>query len=139
MSTPFALADSEIEYPETDGNPMGEPDVHRIWTNRLIDMLTEHCRQEQTYVTGALTGYYEEGSPHCYFAPDVMVAHHCQPKLRRTYKIWEEGHPPHAVIEVTSRSTRREDSVHKLKTYAALGIEEYFLYDPEGDYLKPPL
>lgn len=32
----------------------------------------------------------------------------------------------------------REDRV-KAQLYARLGIAEYFLYDPEGEYLRPPL
>ena len=43
------------------------------------------------------------------------------------------------VFEVTSRSTRREDMKDKMRLYAQLGVEEYYLYDPTGDYLKPSL
>jgi hypothetical protein len=43
------------------------------------------------------------------------------------------------VFEITSQSTRREDEVFKPKTYANIGVKEYFLYDPTADYLSPPL
>ena len=55
------------------------------------------------------------------------------------FKIWEEGKAPDVVIEVTSRSTRRHDSIYKARVYAEIGVKEYFLYDPTGDYLLPPL
>jgi Uma2 family endonuclease len=43
------------------------------------------------------------------------------------------------VIELTSDSTRQEDTAKKKSLYERLGVEEYFLFDPEGDYLHPRL
>jgi hypothetical protein len=43
------------------------------------------------------------------------------------------------VFEITSRSTRLEDLGTKRALYAMLGVQEYFLYDPLGEYLRPPL
>ena len=43
------------------------------------------------------------------------------------------------IFEVTSSKTRKEDSVTKRDLYAKLGVLEYFLFDPLGDYLKPRL
>ena len=40
--------------------------------------------------------------------------------------------PPLLVLEVLSESTWRSDLGPKLDTYAAMGITEYWLYDPEG-------
>jgi hypothetical protein len=40
---------------------------------------------------------------------------------------------------VTSKTTQREDQLHKMGLYARLGVEEYYLYDPTTDYLDPPL
>jgi len=58
---------------------------------------------------------------------------------RRIWKAWEEGKVPDVVFELTSKSTRREDRYTKPAVYESLGIREYFLFDPEGDYLKPRL
>jgi hypothetical protein len=38
------LYPAEIEYPETDGKPMGETDVHRLWMIRLYDLLKHRYR-----------------------------------------------------------------------------------------------
>ena len=46
---------------------------------------------------------------------------------------------PALVLEVTSRSTRGEDEGKKRKLYARLGVREYWLYDPKGEYLSPRL
>ena len=43
------------------------------------------------------------------------------------------------MLEVTSASTRRADEQRKRDVYAALGVREYFLYDPRSEYLAPPL
>jgi hypothetical protein len=43
------------------------------------------------------------------------------------------------VWEVTSRSTRRKDLGFKKQTYARIGVQELFLFDPTADYLRPPL
>jgi hypothetical protein len=40
---------------------------------------------------------------------------------------------------VTSRGTRLQDKGSKRELCAELGVREYFLFDPEADYLKPPL
>jgi Uma2 family endonuclease len=129
----------EIEYPETDGRPMGETDVHRHWMYRIIDLLKHRYRDQQVYVTGDLLMYYEEGNPSRFVAPDAMVVKDCDPGPRRTFKIWEEQRIPAAVFETTSRYTKREDSVYKPQLYERLLIPEYFLYDPTADYLRPPL
>jgi hypothetical protein len=43
------------------------------------------------------------------------------------------------VFEITSRGSRLEDLGTKRVVYAMLGVQEYFLYDPLGEYLRPPL
>jgi Uma2 family endonuclease len=138
-STP-PLHGVEIEYPESDGRPLGETDIHRQEILDAIAALTEYYRLEsQTYVAGNLMFYYEEGNPRASLSPDVFVVRGIPKGLRRTYKLWEEGRAPDMVIEVTSRSTRREDMQHKRNLYARIGVQEYFLYDPLAEYLKPPL
>jgi hypothetical protein len=83
--------------------------------------------------------YYEEGSPAACVAPDVFVVLGVAKAERRTYKLWEEGQPPTVVFEITSRESRLEDLGTKWALYAMLGVREYFLYDPLGEYLRPPL
>jgi hypothetical protein len=83
--------------------------------------------------------YYEEGNPAACVAPDVFVVLGVAKGERRTYKVWEEGQPPTVVFEITSRGSRLEDLGTKRALYAMLGVREYFLYDPLGEYLRPPL
>jgi len=130
-----------IDYPESDGKPMAETDVHINTLIYLREALRDHFRDDpQVYVAGNLFLYYEEGDPHQVVAPDVFVVKGVPKGDRRTYKLWEEGEKgPRVVIEVTSRKTRKEDLGPKKGTYEMLGVREYFLFDPLGEYLAPPL
>jgi Uma2 family endonuclease len=130
----------EIEYPETDGQPMGETDLHRNWMFRILELLRYRYRGQQVYVASDLLVYYHEGFPHEFVVPDVFVVKDSDPGERRTYKIWEENDKaPDVVIEVTSLATQPKDSVRKPQIYSDIGVKEYFLYDPTSDYLEPPL
>ena len=129
----------QIEYPESDGRPMGETDVHIDWMIRLRDILRFRYLGQQVYVGTNLLVYYVEGEPSRFVVPDDFVVKDCDPRRRRTFKVWEEGRVPNVVFEVTSRSSRREDQVYKQQIYAQLGVHEYFLYDPTAEYLNPPL
>jgi len=134
------IASPIIEYPESDGKPVGETDVHRREILHTIETLERHFRNvPDIYVSGNLMFYYEEGNPSAVVSPDVFVVKGVRKGLRRTYKLWEEGVAPCVVIEMTSRSTRLEDKGNKRALYALLGVREYFLFDPLGEYLKPPL
>ena len=64
-----------IVYPESDGKPMAETDVHRDLMVDFIRMLQHHFRDEPIYVSGNLLIYYEEGTVRKSVSPDVFVAH----------------------------------------------------------------
>jgi Uma2 family endonuclease len=129
----------EIFYPESDGEPMGETGIHVDETIYLIEALRERFRAEpDVYVSGDMFLYFVEGDPRSVVSPDVYVVKGVSKKVRRTYRFWEEGgRGPCFVIEVTSDSTRNEDFVKKKALYERLGVEEYVLYDPLGEYLDP--
>ena len=83
--------------------------------------------------------YYERGNPRAVVSPDVYVVVGAEARLRDTYLLWNEAKGPDFVLEVTSASTRRDDERRKRDVYAALGVSEYFLYDPRAEYLTPAL
>ena len=136
----ISTAQKPIHYPETDGKPMGETDVHIDALIYLREALRDHFRNApQVYVAGNMFLYYEEGNPTACVAPDVFVVQGVGKHERRIYRLWEEGQPPAVVCEITSRGTRLEDLGTKRAVYAMLGVREYFVYDPLGEYLRPPL
>ena len=136
---PLAMAADKTVYPESDGKPMAETDLHREIMFWIIHLLQRFFAGQRVYVSGNLLIYYEQGNPRKSVAPDCFVVWGVEARLRPIYKLWEEGQAPQVVFEVTSKSTRREDMKDKMRLYAQLGVEEYYLYDPTSDYLKPPL
>jgi Uma2 family endonuclease len=130
----------EVIYPESDGEPMAETDIHRNYMIDVIKILEDFYRDDpRVYVSGNLFMYYVPGDTRKKVAPDVLVVKEVEKRLRRTYQIWKEGKAPDLVIEVTSEDTRWEDMDFKRKLYHRLGVKEYYLYDPTGDYLKDQL
>jgi Uma2 family endonuclease len=132
---------AEIVYPETDGMPMAESDLHRDIMVDLINRLKErYAKRKNVYVTGNLLVYYEEGQWGVSLAPDCMVVFGVPNHHRRIYKTWEEGAFPSVVFEITSKTTQREDMLTKLRIYERIWkVKEVFLFDPTRDYLEPSL
>lgn len=127
-------------YPESDGKPMAETDIHRRLLTTLVFTLETHFQNEpDVYTSGNLLVYYVEGNPAKCFAPDVFVVRGVPKGERRIYKLWEEGVAPQIIIELTSRKTWKEDLQTKWRLYEELGVQEYFIFDPEYDYLDDPL
>lgn len=129
-----------VNYPESDGKPMGETDLHRNLMVDLIFALKWFLVNTQAYVAGNLFVYYQEGNPKASVAPDVFVIKGVQQRQRRTYQAWKEGGKlPDVVIELTSKRTQKADREFKKTLYAQFGVREYFLFDPFGEYLQPQL
>jgi Uma2 family endonuclease len=137
MSVPTTNLD--VEYPESDGKPIGETQWHIHWIMRLHDLLKQRYRNRRVLVASDLFVYYQEGVPFRNFAADAMVVLDCDPSPRRTFKIWEEGRVPNTVFELVSPGSRTEDLKFKPRLYEQLGIKEYFLYDPLAEVMRPPL
>ena len=128
-------------YPTSDGKPMAETDYHRDLMVALIDTLRAfYDDEEKVYVSGNLLLFYEENNRRRHVAPDVFVVRGVGNHQRDNYLLWEEKQSPRFVIELTSSSTRKEDTTKKMALYRdVLKVREYFLFDPTSDYLEPPL
>ena len=134
------LAPAEIDYPSSDGKPLAESDFQFTPIAYARGALREHFRDRpDVYVAADLLLYYEQGNREAVVAPDVFVVIGAPNHDRPSYLLWQEPKGPDFVLEVTSRSTRREDQGPKRERYRALGVQEYWQYDPTGDYLQPPL
>jgi Uma2 family endonuclease len=133
-----------IEYPSGDGKPMAETWLHIRAIMWLQQALEDFFRaRPDAFIASDLFWYWEEGNPSACMAPDVMVIL-CvaprDPRERRSFYSWEEGGAiPVVVFEMASQNTWREDVGEKYNRYESLGVQEYFLFDPEGLYLVPPL
>jgi Uma2 family endonuclease len=128
-----------IEYPESDGRPMAETPAHgQVIVDLFHSLSRRYAEEPDVYVWFNMLHYFVAGDPTASVAPDVFLVRGVdKTRERRVYKVWEEGRAPSWICEVTSKSTRREDEVTKKGVYERLGVEEYFLFDPLGEYLKP--
>jgi len=129
----------EIEYPDSDGQPMAETTLHRQVMSDVIEGLERrYADVPDVWVGGNLFLYYEKGNSKKCVAPDVVLARGVAKWKRRTYLLWEETAPA-LIFEITSQETRKEDTNVKVGLYERLGTEELVLFDPYGEYLKPRL
>ena len=135
-----AKAAQIVNYPTSDGKPMAETDWHRDLMAALIQTLNAYYANDpMVYVSGNLLVFYEPGNRRRHVSPDVFVVKGVEKRQRPNYLIWDERKGPEVVIELTSRTTREEDLEDKYELYLRLRVSEYFLFDPLGDYLRPPL
>ncbi len=140
MAISYPTPVRQVEYPSSDGQPMAESDSQRKSLTYGVEALSIYFQDRpDVYVSGNLFIYYEEGDPEAVVAPDVFVVFGTEKRDRPSYFLWQEPKGPDFVLEITSRRTRSKDQGPKRGTYAFLGVREYFLYDPTGDYLTPSL
>ena len=126
-----------VEYPDWDGKPV-ETLQHYLAAHYVVGVFQMHFGADAHY--GANNGlYYERGNPDAVLVPDVYCATHAPRHIAPSYKVWEEGGPPNFVLELASRSTVPRDVKEKRRIYAAMGVADYFLFDPVGGLLDPVL
>jgi Uma2 family endonuclease len=120
---------------------MAETDIHRDLMVYMIQALQDwYLHHDRVYVSWNLLLFYDRRDRRRHISPDVFVVKGVEKGQRLNYILWEEGRSPQLVIELTSSSTRHEDRTRKFRLYQdVLRVQEYFLFDPHGDYLDPRL
>jgi len=99
-------------YPESDGTPMAETDIHAKLMINLWFALENFFRNDpQVYVSRNLLLYYVKGDPRKAVAPDVFFVRGAPKGDRRAYYLWEEGVAPQVVIEISSQHTFKEEHI----------------------------
>ena len=134
-----AMITSTIYYPSGDGEPVAETFDHLYVILITIEVLRLYLQDVQACILGNQFLYYEEGNSGKRCAPDVMVIFGVKPGSRDNYKIWEDGEIPSVVFEMTSRGTKEKDNVEKKNLYAQIGVEEYWQFDPKGEWISEQL
>jgi hypothetical protein len=109
-----AIQVSSVIYPESDGKPMGETDLHIEETIRLRQLLKRFYAGQSVYVSGSLLVFYQQGDPKKFVVPDVYAVKALEPRNRRFYKLWVERRPPDVIFEVTSKKTKKHDTVTRI-------------------------
>jgi hypothetical protein len=125
-----------IIYPESDGKPMADNTRQARWLVVFHGNL-DALFGESVFVALNLMWYAREGFPEESAAPDVFVAFGRPKGERGSYKQWEEGNvAPQVVIEILSPGNTPQEMEQKDAFYNEHGVEEYYIYDPEKDYLS---
>jgi Uma2 family endonuclease len=128
-----------LTYPSSDGEPVAETYAHLYALLITLEVLRQYIAGRQATVLGNQFMYYAQGFPKLRVAPDVMVIFEVEPGGRDNYKIWEEGQVPSVIFEMTSAGTRQQDEVEKKTLYEGLGVQEYWLFDPKGEWIAEQL
>ncbi|MDZ8087024.1 MAG: Uma2 family endonuclease [Nostoc sp. DedQUE12b] len=130
---------TEVFYPSSDGEPLAESYVHLYALLVTLEVLRQYLLGRQATVLSNQFLYYAQGFPRLRVAPDVMVIFNVAPGGRDNYKIWEEGQVPVVIFEMTSEGTKNQDTGFKKTLYEQLGVLEYWLFDPKGEWIKEQL
>ena len=129
----------ELFYPTGDGEPVAETFDHLYALLITLEVLRQYLTGQQATVLGNQFLYYAQGYPKLRTAPDVMVIFDVEPGGRDSYKIWEEGQVPAVIFEMTSPGTRTQDEGFKKTLYEQLGVQEYWQFDPKGEWITEKL
>ncbi|HSF75886.1 MAG TPA: Uma2 family endonuclease [Microcoleus sp.] len=133
------LKTSEIVYPSADGKPVAETYDHLYAILTTLEVLKQYLAGRRATVLANQFLYYAQGFPKVRLAPDVMVIFDVEPGGRDNYKIWEEGQVPKVIFEITSPGTKSEDQNNKKDLYEGIEVQEYWLFDPRGEWIPEQL
>ncbi|MXZ26524.1 MAG: Uma2 family endonuclease [Caldilineaceae bacterium SB0665_bin_21] len=133
--------ESGIRYPSDDDEPMADTELQYHAITDAVFALKMHLRQlgRAGTVRGNCALYYDPANLTAYVAPDVLLAYEVAVPGEEGYAPWVYGKVPDLVMEMASPSTHPQDSSLKWERYAALGIPEYWQYDPHHQYLTEDL
>ena len=147
---PLGVPLEPIEYPDSDGHFLPP---HPLQANAIVELrfsLEQHFRGAPDVVLeGNMFMYYAQGEADerrvhgrrvgKYVAPDVFVVLGHDLGKRSTYKLWEEGKPPDFALEVISPSSELRNRREKKALYQRIGVQEYFLFQPDVERAGPRL
>jgi Uma2 family endonuclease len=139
MHTSWVESAESIIYPSSDNEPLAETFIHLYAILTTLEVLKQYLEGQQATVLANQFLYYAQGFPKMRVAPDVMVIYDVAPGGRDNYKMWEEGQAPSVVFEMTSAFTQEQDKVTKKSLYEQMGVKEYWLFDPKGEWVKGQL
>jgi Uma2 family endonuclease len=137
------ITDTEVEYvpplPPCDlysDEPEMETDLHLTQMLLLISCLKWLWRDRSDFfVGGNLTVYYSQKriKTRDFRGPDFFVVQGVEPRLRKSWTVWEEdGRYPDVIVEILSESTAEVDRTTKKTLYQnTFRTLEYFWFDPE--------
>ncbi|AFZ56978.1 Uma2 family endonuclease [Anabaena cylindrica FACHB-243] len=138
VTQPLPLTQSEIIYPDSDGQPMANNTEQFRWIlviQQNLDWL--FADNSNVFVGGDLFWYPLEGKNNIVNAPDIFVVFGRPKNKRGSYLQWKEaGIAPQVVFEILSPSNSQDEMERKLIFYERYEVEEYYIYNPEKNQLR---
>ena len=124
----------EIIYPDSDGQPMADNTKQYQWIVKIKENLEIlFASRDDVFIACDLLWYPIEGNPKIRQAPDVLVVFGRPKGDRGSYQQWKENNiPPQVVFEILSPGNRTSAMINKSLFYQRYGVEEYYIYDPDG-------
>ena len=134
----------EIDYASLEFTPDrrdGPPD-HMDQLNEIDEIMglfrarfTDFGERPDVFLNRETFICYDPNNLNVRVSPDIYLAFGVDARAitpRRLYLPWEVGKPPDFVLEVASESMGSEDINRKPRIYAAIGVPEYWRFDPSG-------
>ena len=123
----------QIQYPDSDGQPMADNTLQFDWIAILKWNAEAHfAARDDVFVAGDNLIYPVEKERDLRLAPDVYVAFGRPKGYRGSYKVWEEeGIFPQVLFEVWSPYNRAQQMEDKREFYETHGAEEYYIVYPD--------
>ena len=138
---PTSNRKAPVYYPSSEIYQVAETDVHIAQLIDLHYMLRVFFRSDPSiyvaFKTPILFAIGGDDEPSA-ITPDLFVVKGIAPENHSIYTIWEESPAPAVVFEFATHHMQSESAIYH-SDYAGLGVREYFIFDPLGQYLKPPL
>ena len=133
--------DLSIVYPSSDGEPMAASDLQYVPLTETVSTLRVHfIDHADVYVAGDMLVYYQMNDNTVSVAPDIFAVFGATGNHPRdSWLVWREGKAPDFVMEMASPSTWERDVGEKRDIYAAMGVTEYWRFDPTGQCFTPAL
>ena len=133
--------DLSIVYPSGDGEPMAENDWQwEAIADTALALRNRYAGRADVYVASDMLMYYRMNDVSASVAPDVYVVFGANGNHRRdSWLVWREGKAPDFVLEVASPGTWQADAGRERDIYAAMGVADYWRFDPKGEFFVPEL
>ena len=130
---------ASLDYNPDDPEPMPDAMEQEFVVQEILGIMhsrfTDFKTRPDVFLSSNTILCYDPSNLNVRRQPDIYLAFGVDQaaiRRRRIYLPWEAGKPPDLALEVGSESTGTEDTVVKSRVYAAIGIGEYWRFDPSG-------
>ena len=114
----------------TEEDLMGESRPHASLIHYLVEVLTWLFRHQACAIYENFNFYQTADENEYPLAPDVALIKGVTHSPDISWRVGKDGSAPQVVFEIASPKTWARDLEEKPMQYAAMGVQEYYAYDP---------